>query len=58
MELTAPESRRSRGELVRARAQPGKELALCAATAEYYRVEAEGLVMEYDRGPDSSNKVQ
>ena len=34
------------------------DVPLNASTAEYYRIEAEGLVLEYDRGADSSNKVK
>jgi RNA polymerase sigma factor (sigma-70 family) len=45
-------------ELVRARVGQGKDLPLSASTAEYYRIEAEGLVMEYNRGADSSTKVK
>ena len=43
-------------ELVRARVEQGNDLPLSASTAEYYRIEAEGLVLEYDRDADSSNK--
>ena len=45
-------------ELVQARVEQGKELPLGASTAEYYRIQAEGLVMEYDRGADSNNKAR
>jgi RNA polymerase sigma factor (sigma-70 family) len=45
-------------ELVRARVEDGKELPLSASTAEYYRLDAEGFVMEYSRGADSSNKAK
>ena len=45
-------------DLVRAFVEKGMDLPLNASTAEYYRIEAEGLVMEYDRGADSSNKVK
>jgi RNA polymerase sigma factor (sigma-70 family) len=45
-------------DLVRAFVEKGMDLPLSASTAEYYRIEAEGLVMEYDRGADSSNKVK
>jgi hypothetical protein len=44
--------------LVRARVEQGKELPLGASTAEYYRIEAEGMVMKYDRGAVPSNKVK
>jgi RNA polymerase sigma factor (sigma-70 family) len=44
--------------LVRARVEQGKELPLGASTAEYYRIEAEGMVMEYDGGAVPSNKVK
>jgi RNA polymerase sigma factor (sigma-70 family) len=45
-------------ELVEARVEQEKEHPLSASTAEYYRIEAEGLVMEYDRGADSNNRVK
>jgi RNA polymerase sigma factor (sigma-70 family) len=45
-------------ELVRAFVKNGIELPLSASTAEYYRIEADGLVMEYDRGSESSSKVK
>ena len=51
--VTAAKAHRDRmrqlEELVRARVEQGKELPLSASTAEYYRLEAEGLVMEYER---------
>ncbi len=31
---------------------------LSASTAEYYRIEAEGWVLEYDIGSESSNKAK
>lgn len=45
-------------ELVRARTEEGNELPLGASTAEYYRLEAEGFVMEYDRGAGSSDPAK
>ena len=45
-------------ELVRPLVGIGRDVPLNASTAEYYRIEAEGLVLEYDRGADSSNKVK
>ncbi len=43
-------------ELVRARVEKGEDLPLSGSTAEYYRLEAEGLVLEYDRDSDSTNR--
>jgi hypothetical protein len=45
-------------EQVRAFVKNGIDLPLSASTAEYYRIEADGLVMEYDRIPVSSSKVK
>ncbi len=45
-------------ERVRLFAEKGTDLALSASTAEYYRIEAEGLVLEYDRSADSSDQVK
>jgi DNA-directed RNA polymerase specialized sigma24 family protein len=43
-------------ELVRARVEKGEDLPLSGSTAEYYHLEAEGLVLEYDRDADSNNR--
>jgi RNA polymerase sigma factor (sigma-70 family) len=45
-------------EQIRQFVEQGMDVPLNASTAEYYRIEAEGLVMEYDRGADSSDKVK
>ena len=45
-------------ERVRLFVEKGMELPLNASTAEYYRIEAEGWVLEYDRGSESSNKAK
>ena len=45
-------------ELVRARVEEGKEQPLNASTAEYYRLEAEGWVMEYDPGAGSGDRAK
>ena len=45
-------------EQVRAFVKNGTDLPLSISTAEYYRIEADGLVMEYDRGSESSSKVK
>jgi len=43
-------------EMVRARVEKGQDLPLSSTTAEYYRIEAEGLVLEYDREPAPASK--
>jgi RNA polymerase sigma factor (sigma-70 family) len=43
-------------DVVRARVQNGNDLPLSVSTVEYYRIEAEGLLLEYDRDADLSNK--
>jgi hypothetical protein len=43
-------------EHVRLLVDQGKDVPLSASTAEYYRIEAEGLVLEYDRVADPSNR--
>ena len=45
-------------EQIRQFVEQGMDVPLNASTTEYYRIEAEGLVMEYDRGADSSDKVK
>ena len=45
-------------ERVRLFVEKGMELPLKHSTAEYYRIEAEGMVLEYDRGSESSNKAK
>ena len=45
-------------ERVRSFVEKGMDLPISASTAEYYRIEAEGLVLEYDRGSESSNKAK
>ena len=45
-------------ERVRFFVEKGMDLPLSASTAEYYRIEAEGLVLEYDSGSESSNKAK
>ena len=45
-------------EQVRIFVEKGMELPLSASTAEYYRIEAEGWVLEYDRGSESSNQAK
>jgi RNA polymerase sigma factor (sigma-70 family) len=43
-------------ELVRAHVEKGKDLPLSSSTAEYYHIEAEGLVLEYNRSSASRNR--
>ena len=43
-------------DLVRARVRNGNDLPLSVSTVEYYHIEAEGLLLEYDRDADPSNK--
>ena len=43
-------------EDVRPLVDAGKDVPLSASTAEYYRIEAEGFVLEYDRVADPSHR--
>ncbi len=45
-------------ERVRLFVEQRMDLPLSDSTAEYYRIEAEGFVLEYERASESSNKAK